>query len=52
MSQTPHARRDIDESETYKSEYEGKTYYFCCKSCKKRFDGKPEKFAPICWHHT
>ena len=28
----------------YKSEYEGKTYYFCCESCKKQFDENPNKF--------
>ena len=35
----------------YKSEYKGKTYYFCGYSCKKRFDKNPEKFIPICWYH-
>ncbi|MBP2030808.1 YHS domain-containing protein [Methanohalophilus levihalophilus] len=27
----------------FKSEYEGKTYYFCSLSCKKKFDENPEK---------
>jgi YHS domain-containing protein len=27
------------------STYEGKEYYFCSKSCKKRFDEEPTKFA-------
>ena len=26
------------------SEYEGKTYYFCAKSCKTKFDANPSKF--------
>jgi len=29
----------------YKSEYKGKTYYFCCESCKKQFDENPDKFV-------
>ncbi|HQA81480.1 MAG TPA: YHS domain-containing protein, partial [Methanoregulaceae archaeon] len=29
----------------YRSEYGGKTYYFCAPGCKKRFDSDPERFA-------
>ena len=25
-----------------KSEYQGKTYYFCCDLCKQLFDRKPQ----------
>ena len=28
-----------------KSEYEGRTYYFCSVGCKKRFDAKPAQYA-------
>ena len=28
-----------------KSVYKGKTYYFCCASCKPEFDKNPAKFA-------
>jgi YHS domain-containing protein len=28
-----------------KSEYEGKTYYFCAMSCKKKFDANPTHYA-------
>ncbi len=28
-----------------KSTYKGKTYYFCCKSCKPMFDKNPAKYA-------
>lgn len=28
-----------------KSEYHGRTYYFCSAACKSRFDGDPQKFA-------
>jgi YHS domain-containing protein len=27
------------------SAYKEKTYYFCCKGCKKKFDESPEKFV-------
>lgn len=27
-----------------KSNYQGKTYYFCSQSCKKAFDSKPERY--------
>jgi YHS domain-containing protein len=27
------------------SEYNGKTYYFCAKACKTKFDAEPQKFA-------
>ncbi len=27
-----------------KSEYKGKTYYFCAVGCKKAFDKNPEKY--------
>ena len=28
-----------------KSEYNGKTYYFCSNGCKTRFDADPGKYA-------
>ena len=28
-----------------KSEYKGKTYYFCAQSCKAKFDADPARFA-------
>lgn len=27
-----------------KMEYEGKTYYFCCKKCMKKFKDQPQKY--------
>ena len=27
------------------SEYNGKTYYFCAKNCKTKFDANPAKYA-------
>jgi P-type Cu+ transporter len=28
-----------------KSQHNGKTYYFCSKSCKAKFDADPDKYA-------
>jgi YHS domain-containing protein len=28
-----------------KSEYKGKTYYFCSPGCKRSFDKDPEKYV-------
>jgi YHS domain-containing protein len=28
-----------------KTEYQGKTYYFCSPSCKTKFDANPGQFA-------
>jgi P-type Cu+ transporter len=27
------------------SEYQGKTYYFCAKACKTKFDANPQQYA-------
>jgi YHS domain-containing protein len=36
---------DVDpKSAPAKSEYNGKTYYFCAPGCKKSFDREPEKY--------
>jgi len=29
----------------WKSEYKGKTYYFCAPGCKKKFDTDSAKYA-------
>ncbi len=29
----------------FKSQYRGKTYYFCAQSCKITFDKNPSKFV-------
>jgi YHS domain-containing protein len=37
---------DVDEKKvTQKSDYKGKTYYFCSKTCKVAFDKEPEKYV-------
>lgn len=42
----PVCQMTIDENKAAgKSEYQGKTYYFCAVSCKKKFDDDPKKYA-------
>ena len=36
---------DVDEATAkFKSEYKGKTYYFCAPGCKKLFERDPEAY--------
>ena len=35
---------DVDEKTALRSEYKGKTYYFCSPGCKRSFDKEPEKY--------
>ena len=53
---TPTARRRMErdvvcgmqvepEKAAGSSEYNGKTYYFCSKTCQAKFDGHPAQFA-------
>ena len=36
----------VDEKKAkYKSDYKGKTYYFCAPTCKATFDKNPAKYA-------
>ena len=48
MEKDPVCEMDVDpDSAAGKSEYEGKTYYFCSPGCKKQFDDNPEKFVAV-----
>jgi len=39
-------KMDIDEKTSkWKSEYKGKTYYFCAPMCKQKFDRNSEKYV-------
>ncbi|MCP2518840.1 YHS domain-containing protein [Candidatus Aminicenantes bacterium AC-335-K20] len=45
MAKDPVCKMEVDEKTAeYKSEYKGKTYYFCAPGCKKAFDENPEKY--------
>jgi YHS domain-containing protein len=42
----PVCKMKIDENNAAgKSEYNGKTYYFCAQSCKTKFDQRPQAYA-------
>ncbi len=46
MARDPVCGMDINEKDAAgKSEYKGKTYYFCAVSCKKQFDNNPERYV-------
>lgn len=45
MAIDPVCKMEVEEkSAQYKSEYNGKIYYFCAPGCKKTFDKNPEKY--------
>ena len=46
MAKDPVCGMTVDEKTAkFKSDYMGKTYYFCAASCKTTFDKNPLKFA-------
>jgi YHS domain-containing protein len=46
MEKDPICGMAVDEKTAkYKSDYKGKTYYFCSNYCKTKFDKNPSKFA-------
>jgi Cu+-exporting ATPase len=45
MVKDPVCGMDVDsKTAAAKSDYQGKTYYFCSQGCKKSFDKEPEKY--------
>jgi Cu+-exporting ATPase len=45
MEKDPVCGMEVDtKTAVAKSEYKGKTYYFCAPGCKKDFDKDPEKY--------
>ncbi len=46
MAKDPVCGMMVDEKKAkFKSDYNGKTYYFCAPSCKTTFDKAPAKYA-------
>jgi YHS domain-containing protein len=46
MAIDPICNMEVDEnSAKYKTEYKGKTYYFCAPGCKKTFENNPTKYT-------
>jgi YHS domain-containing protein len=45
MAQDPVCKMTVDEKKAAAtSTHKGKTYYFCAKGCKEKFDKEPEKY--------
>jgi|Deesub1362B_J571_1020462.scaffolds.fasta_scaffold20449_1 YHS domain-containing protein len=45
MAIDPVCKMEVDEaSAKWKTEYKGKTYYFCAPGCKTAFEADPEKY--------
>ena len=46
MAIDPICGMTVDEKTAkFKSDYKGKTYYFCAPGCNKKFDADPVKYA-------
>jgi YHS domain-containing protein len=46
MAKDPVCNMAVDEKTApAKSDYQGKTYYFCAPGCKSEFDKNPEKYV-------
>ena len=45
MAIDPVCKMQVDENKAAgKSDYNGKTYYFCAPGCKRSFEKEPEKY--------
>lgn len=44
MSIDPVCGMSVDEATAPKTDFEGKTYYFCCNACMKTFSQDPAKY--------
>jgi len=44
MEKDPVCGMSVDPKTAVSSQYEGKTYYFCCNGCKTSFDKEPQKY--------
>jgi YHS domain-containing protein len=46
MATDPVCKMRVDENKAAgKSEFNGKTYYFCASACKVKFDANPEHYV-------
>ena len=46
MAKDPVCGMNVDEKTAAGTAvHNGKTYYFCCRSCKDRFEKEPDKYA-------
>jgi YHS domain-containing protein len=44
MERDPVCDMEVDPATAPKSEYQGKTYYFCSLQCKRDFDENPREY--------
>jgi YHS domain-containing protein len=48
MVKDPVCKMEIEEKDAkFKTEFEGKTYYFCNLSDKKKFEANPKKYLEL-----
>lgn len=46
MAMDPVCKMKVDEKTAkMKTDFKGKTYYFCGQACKKAFEGNPNKYV-------
>ncbi len=41
----PVCKMPVNDKSAFRSEYKGKSYLFCSKQCKEKFDKSPEAYA-------
>lgn len=52
MAKDPVCGMEVDEkTAAATSVYQGQTYYFCARGCKKAFDDNPEKYLKDAGSH-
>lgn len=44
MARDPVCGMEVREDVPHRSEYEGRTYHFCCRGCKVQFDRDPRRY--------
>lgn len=48
MMKDPVCGMQLDETQAaVKTDYEGKTYFFCCAHCRRTFEADPQKYAAL-----
>ncbi|HZS73512.1 MAG TPA: YHS domain-containing protein [Candidatus Nitrosotalea sp.] len=45
MTRDPVCKMEVDEKSSPSSHHGGKTYHFCCPSCKSAFEKNPAKYV-------
>ncbi|MBM2838632.1 MAG: hypothetical protein HW415_1257, partial [Deltaproteobacteria bacterium] len=45
MATDPVCKMEVDEDTSLKTEFEGKSYYFCSAICKSAFEKEPHRYT-------